>query len=120
MQLINGKTIQLQAEDCKEFVIKSSRVFIHDIEMKLEEFNEQIRQLQKENQSNEIELNYLKKQLMKITQELNNSSNISIQQRSHSFINEILIIPLKKPKWGKWKQNAIIVAGGYGHEQGPS
>ncbi|CAF1502922.1 unnamed protein product, partial [Adineta steineri] len=47
-----------------------------------------------------------------ITEELNNSSNISIKENSQSFINEISIISPKK-----WKQNGITVAGGNGEGQ---
>ncbi|CAF1279988.1 unnamed protein product [Adineta steineri] len=50
-------------------------------------------------------------ELIKITQELNNPSNMSIQQDSQSFINDISIILLQKPKFNQWKQNAITVAG---------
>ncbi|CAF0747044.1 unnamed protein product [Adineta steineri] len=54
---------------------------------------------------------------MTIAQELNNRPKISIQQDSQSFINQISIITSKKPKWDKWNQNAIIVAGGNGQRQ---
>ncbi|CAF1218522.1 unnamed protein product [Adineta steineri] len=52
-----------------------------------------------------------------MTEELNNSSIISIEQDSQSFINDISIILLKKLKFVKWKQNAITVAGGNGRGQ---
>ncbi|CAF1237822.1 unnamed protein product [Adineta steineri] len=92
--------------------MKSSQTFINDIEMKLTDISKQIQQLQKENDFNEINLNYLTNQLTKITEELNDPPNISIEHGSYSFINEISIISLLKPKWDKWKQNAITVAGG--------
>ncbi|CAF1172580.1 unnamed protein product [Adineta steineri] len=64
------------------------------------------------------DLEYLTNQLMKITQELNNLSNMSIQQNLQPFINQISIIITEKPKFNKWKQNAITVAAGNecGHE----
>ncbi|CAF0850056.1 unnamed protein product [Adineta steineri] len=88
--------IQQKAKDCRETVIKSSQTFLNDIEMKFNDFYEQIKQIQKENEFNEINLNYLKNQLMKMNQELNNPSNMSIDQDSQSFINEISIISLEK------------------------
>ncbi|CAF4214896.1 unnamed protein product, partial [Adineta steineri] len=109
--------IQQKAKDCRETVIKSSQTFLNDIEMKFNDFYEQIKQIQKENEFNEINLNYLKNQLMKMNQELNNPSNMSIDQDSQSFINEISIISLEKPKLNKWKQNAITVVGGNGQGQ---
>ncbi|CAF0987105.1 unnamed protein product [Adineta steineri] len=68
---------------------QNPQTFINDIEKKLNDLSEQIKQIHKENESNEINLNYLKKQLRKMTQELHNPTHISIQQNSQSFINEI-------------------------------
>ncbi|CAF3519769.1 unnamed protein product [Adineta steineri] len=82
---------------------------INDIEVKFNALLEQLKQLQQENESNETGLNYSRKQLIKISQELNNPSNMSIPQNSQPLINDILIISSKKPKFKKWKQNAITV-----------
>ncbi|CAF0758689.1 unnamed protein product [Adineta steineri] len=109
--------IQKKAQNCRETIITSSEIFINEIEKKFDDLSEQIKQLHKENEFNEINLNYLRNQLIEITEELNNSSNISIQQNSQSFINEISIISSKKPKFRKWKQNAMTVAGGNGYGQ---
>ncbi|CAF0808839.1 unnamed protein product [Adineta steineri] len=103
--------IQQKAEECREIFIKSSETCINDIEMKFNDLTQQIKQFQKENEFNEINLNYLRNQLRKITEELNNPSNIFIQQNSQSFINNISITFPKKPVFNKWKQNAITVAG---------
>ncbi|CAF0857654.1 unnamed protein product [Adineta steineri] len=54
---------------------------------------------------------------IKFTKEFNNSSNLSIQQDSQSFINDISIILSKISKFNKWKENAITVAGGNGQGQ---
>ncbi|CAF3956348.1 unnamed protein product, partial [Adineta steineri] len=56
-------------------------------------------------------------QLRKITEELNNPLNISIQEDPQSFISDISIILSKKPKLHKWKENGITVAGGNGRGQ---
>ncbi|CAF0912525.1 unnamed protein product [Adineta steineri] len=109
--------IQQKAQECREVLIDSLQRFIKDIEMKFNDLSEQIKQIYNENEFNEINLNYLKTQLIEITQKLNNSSNISIQQDSQSFINEISIISSKISKFNKWKQNAITVAGGNGPGQ---
>ncbi|CAF0897728.1 unnamed protein product [Adineta steineri] len=111
------KKIQRKAKDCREIVIKSSQTFIDDIEKKFNDLNEQIKQIHKENEFNELNLNYLKNQLRKITEELNNPSNMSIEQKSQSFINEISIVLSKKSKFNKWKQNATTVAAGKGQGQ---
>ncbi|CAF1370577.1 unnamed protein product [Adineta steineri] len=104
--------IQQKAQNCRETVIKSSETFINDIEKKFNDLSEQIKEIHKENEFNEIDLNYLRNQLIEITQEFNNPTNISVKEGSQSFINEISIISSKKSKFNKWKQNAITVAGG--------
>ncbi|CAF0922414.1 unnamed protein product [Adineta steineri] len=111
------RKIQQKAKECRETVIKYSQRFINDIEMKFNDLSEEIKQIHKENEFNEINLNYLTNRLIQITEELNNPSNISIQQSSQTFISEISIISLIKPKFNKWKQNAITVAGGNGEGQ---
>ncbi|CAF1310054.1 unnamed protein product [Adineta steineri] len=106
--------IQQKAQNCREILIQSSQTFINVIEKKFKDLSEQIKQIHKENEFNEINLHYLRNQLIELTEELNNPSNISIQQDSQSFISEISIIMSKKSKCNKWKQNAITVAGGSG------
>ncbi|CAF3936703.1 unnamed protein product, partial [Adineta steineri] len=106
------KKIQQNAQECREIFIEYSQTCINDIEMKFHDLSEQIKQIHQENEFNEMNLDYLRNQLIEIAEELNNPSTISIQQDPQSFINEISIIPLeKKPKFNKWKQNAITVAG---------
>ncbi|CAF4205189.1 unnamed protein product, partial [Adineta steineri] len=87
--------IQQKAKDCREDVIKSSQTLLNDIEKKFNDLNKQIQQIHKENDFNEINLNYLRNQLRKMTKELNNPSNISIQQNSQTFISDISIISSK-------------------------
>ncbi|CAF4168825.1 unnamed protein product [Adineta steineri] len=85
--------------------------------MTFNDLNEQIKQIHKENEFNEINLEYLRNQLKEMTQELNNPSNMSIQQNSKPLINDVSIILSKKPAWNKWRQNAMTVVGGYGQGQ---
>ncbi|CAF1238026.1 unnamed protein product [Adineta steineri] len=111
-ETISIEIIQQKAQECRKIVLKSLQTFINDIENKFNDLSEQIKQLHKENEFNEIDLNYLTNQLIEIKEELNNPSKISIQQNLQSFINEISIISSIKPKVDKWKQTAITVAGG--------
>ncbi|CAF1152603.1 unnamed protein product [Adineta steineri] len=110
--------IQQKAQEYRENAIKSLQTCINDVEMKFKDLDEQIKQIQKENEFNEINLNYLRNQLKEMTEELNNPLKISIKQDLQSLINEISIVSSKKPKFNKWKQNAITVAGenGYGQQ----
>ncbi|CAF4438452.1 unnamed protein product, partial [Adineta steineri] len=84
--------IQQKAQNCREIIIKSSQTFINDIEMKFNDISKQIKQLHQENEFNEINLNYLRNQLIEITEEFNNPLKVSIKEDSQSFINEISII----------------------------
>ncbi|CAF1127854.1 unnamed protein product [Adineta steineri] len=111
---VSIEKIKQKAKDCRKMVIGSLQTYINDIETKFNNLNKQIQQLQIQNDFNEINLIYLRNQLRTITEELNNPLNISIPEDPQSFINEISIILSKKPKFNKWKQDAIIVAGGNG------
>ncbi|CAF1188846.1 unnamed protein product [Adineta steineri] len=109
--------IQRKAQNCRKSVIKYSQNFLNGIEMKFNDLSEQIKQNRDENEFNEINLEYLRNQLIKITLELNKPSGVSIEQDSQPFINEISVISLEKRKFNKWKQNAVTVVGGYGPGQ---
>ncbi|CAF4054235.1 unnamed protein product [Adineta steineri] len=84
--------IQQKAQQCRKIAMGCLPTFLTDIENKFNDLSEQIKQIHHENDFNEINLIYLRNQLLKITQELNNPSKISIQHDSQSFINEISII----------------------------
>ncbi|CAF1385389.1 unnamed protein product [Adineta steineri] len=109
--------IKQKAHNCRKIAIESLQTYINTVEMKFNDLNEQIKQIHKENEYNEINLYYLRNELIKIRQELNNPSNMSIQKNGQSFTNDVSIVLSKEPKFSKYKQNAITVAGGYG--QGP-
>ncbi|CAF1175149.1 unnamed protein product [Adineta steineri] len=117
-EIKSTEKIQQKAQEYREILIKSSQTCLNDIEMEFNDLREQIKQFQNENEFNEINLNYLRTQLIEITEESRNPSRMSIQQNSQTLINEISIILSKKPKWDKWKQNAMTVAGGYGQGRG--
>ncbi|CAF1433950.1 unnamed protein product [Adineta steineri] len=104
--------IQKKAQNCREIFNKSLPTFFNDIETKFNDLNEQIIQIRKENEFNETNLNYLRNQLIEITEELNNPSSISVKQNLQLIANEISRMLSKKSKFKKWKQNAITVAGG--------
>ncbi|CAF1121266.1 unnamed protein product [Adineta steineri] len=87
--------IQQKAQECRKIVLAYSQTSINDIKNKFNNLSEQIKQVQQENEFNEINLKYLRNQLIEITQELNNPTKISIKEDSQPFINEILIISSK-------------------------
>ncbi|CAF4190277.1 unnamed protein product [Adineta steineri] len=87
--------IKQKAQNWREIVLKYSSTVINNIEIKLNDLNEQIKQLHRENEFNESNLNRLRNQLIEIIEELNSPSNISIEQDSQSLINEISYIVSK-------------------------
>ncbi|CAF0937182.1 unnamed protein product [Adineta steineri] len=109
--------IQQKAQEYREILNKSSQTCTNDIEKKFNNLREEIKQYQQENEFNEINLNYLRTQLIEIGKELKNPSNVSIQPNPQPLINDISIILSKTSKFNKWKQNAITVAGGNGRGQ---
>ncbi|CAF1209354.1 unnamed protein product [Adineta steineri] len=107
--------IKQKAKDCIEDVIRSSQIFLNDIEKKFNDLNEQIKQFHNENEFNEINLEYLRTELIKIREEYSNSPTASIQPDSLPFTDDIPVISLeKKSNVNKWEQNAITMAGGNG------
>ncbi|CAF4438675.1 unnamed protein product, partial [Adineta steineri] len=64
--------IKQKAKNCREIVIKSSRTFLNDTEKKFHDLNEQLKQIHNENEFNEINLNYLRNELIKMREELDN------------------------------------------------
>ncbi|CAF4242021.1 unnamed protein product, partial [Adineta steineri] len=86
------ENIQRKAQEYREILIISPQICINSIKMKFNDLRKQIKKLQKENEFNEMNLNYLRNELIKITKELNNPLNMSIQQNSQPFINDISII----------------------------
>ncbi|CAF1134272.1 unnamed protein product [Adineta steineri] len=89
--------IRQKAQDYRKIIVESLQTCINDIEMKFNNLSEQIKQIHKENELNEINLNYLKDKLIKITKKLNNSTKISIEEDSQLFINEIsIVVPKSK------------------------
>ncbi|CAF3467316.1 unnamed protein product, partial [Rotaria sp. Silwood2] len=66
-----------------------------DIENKLNDIATQLKIIRQENQFNEIDLDQFKEKFSKLQEELDEPSNLSIQQQSSPFINKIVLnIPL--------------------------
>ncbi|UJR07423.1 hypothetical protein I4U23_011709 [Adineta vaga] len=104
--------IQQTAEKCRQSVVEHYKTSFEDTEQNLNELSKQIKEIQRENEFNEIDLNDLKEKLRKMSEQLNNPSNISIQKHRQGYIKEISVISRKETKF---QQNGIIVAGGNGH-----
>ncbi|CAF4854780.1 unnamed protein product, partial [Rotaria sp. Silwood2] len=83
--------IKLTAEECKKFLFESTNDNIIEIEKELKEFIHELERIRQENDFNEIHLNQLRNKLNKLEKKFDESSNISIQRYSTSFIKKISI-----------------------------
>ncbi|UJR19066.1 hypothetical protein I4U23_022197 [Adineta vaga] len=107
--------IQHTAQECREELLKYMTNNIWNIEKK---FNE-LKHIQRENQSNEMNFEYLKKRFDVMTKEFDCPSIISIrEENSQDFIKKISIEFCVENKSNKWKENGKIIAGQNGQGEG--
>jgi outer membrane murein-binding lipoprotein Lpp len=83
--------IEQTAKECKQKLINYTNKYFIDIENKLNDIGKEIIQIRQQNEFNEIDLNQFKDNLNKLKEELDKSSNISIQEDSSIFINKIFV-----------------------------
>ena len=89
--------IKRQAQLCRTQWVNYSNAFLRQIENKLDHFAQQMREIHQENEFNELDLNELKQRLDELEKQLNQPTNVSIEQQSTSFINNIsLLLESKK------------------------
>lgn len=80
------------ADQCRQTLINYTNKFIIEIENKLDNTIKQQTSIRGKNEFNEIHLEELKQKLNKLKEELDKSTNISIQQESTPFINQISVV----------------------------
>jgi chromosome segregation ATPase len=86
------KIIEQTAKQCRELLFEHTTKFINPIEINLTKLTDEMREIRKENDFNEIDLNQLKNKLAQIAKELDKPANVSVQQGSASLINTICIV----------------------------
>ncbi|CAF1347091.1 unnamed protein product [Adineta ricciae] len=106
--------IQQTAERCRQALVEKIKVFVIDIEEEVNNLISEIKQFQRENEVNEMNLEHLKDQLGKIANEFNNPSTITLDESSQIVIWKISIQSIKKFNLNIWNQNAVTIAGGSG------
>jgi uncharacterized Fe-S cluster-containing radical SAM superfamily protein len=84
--------IQQTAKECRHLLLEHTTEHFNKIEINLTKLTDELRKTRQENDFNEIDLNHLKQKLTQLTKELDNPSNVSIQQDSKSFINKISVV----------------------------
>jgi chromosome segregation ATPase len=86
------KIIEQTAKECRESLLEHTTKSINQIEINLSKLTDEMREVRKENDFNEIDLNQLKNKLTQLAEELDKSAYASIQQESASLINKICIV----------------------------
>ena len=86
------KKITKVAEETKQKLIQNSSPYIHQVEVKLNELTNQLRQSRQEDDFNEINLRQFREELNRLTEQLTKPLNISIQEDPSSFISQISIV----------------------------
>ncbi|CAF1272509.1 unnamed protein product [Adineta ricciae] len=80
------------AENCRKEVFDYSEKHSNEIEEKFQRLSEEIKEMQREEDFNEFDLENLKEKLNKINQAFYDQSNIFIKENNQGFIKEISII----------------------------
>jgi DNA anti-recombination protein RmuC len=84
--------IKQAADQCRQKLIDYTNKIIIKIENKLDNTIKQQTTTREKNEFKEIHLEKLKQKLNKLKEELDKPTNVSIQQESTSFINQISVI----------------------------
>jgi len=84
--------IQQTAKECRQILLEHTTEHFNTIEINLTKLTDQLRKIRQENDFNEIDIERLQKKLTQLSEQLNNPSNVSIQQDSKSFINKISVV----------------------------
>lgn len=95
-EITSIELIQQTAEECRKNLIERTETIVSNVEVKFNKLREEIKEIREENDFNEINLIYLRKQLNEITEDLNNSLELfEEEEKSQTFIKKISI-QLKK------------------------
>ena len=81
--------IKQNADLCRSQWMNYLTRYFSRMEQRLNHLAEQIKQVQRENQFNETDLNSFKQRLTKLEEELNQPTSVAIKQQSTAFINKI-------------------------------
>ena len=91
--------IKQVANKCRKRLIKCTNNSIIKTENQLNDLAKQLKVIRVENEYNEIDLQQCRNTLKKLEDELDKPKNVSIEQRSNLFIDEIFVIsPLERGK----------------------
>jgi chromosome segregation ATPase len=85
------KKIRQTADEARQLALENTVRHITELETKLNELTDQLRQSRQENDFNEIDLHQFQEELVRLTKALAKPSNVSIRQDSTPLIARIFI-----------------------------
>jgi hypothetical protein len=85
------KKIQQTAEETRQILFKDTDRYVHEIETNLSKLTDQLRDCRQEDDFNEINLGQFQEKLDRLTEELIQLRNISIQEDPTTFINKVYV-----------------------------
>ena len=84
--------IRQAAEECRQLLDQRENAHLLDMENKLTKLTEEMKQIRKDDEFNEIDLKQLEAKLSKLQNELGQPRNIKIQEESAPFISKISVV----------------------------
>ncbi|CAF0818433.1 unnamed protein product [Adineta ricciae] len=111
--------IQQTAIECRQALLEYKNDHSNNMKLNLERLTDQLNNIRRENDFNEIDLSQFNDKLKQLQQELSKPSTISIQKDQSAFISKISVVVsteadiamLNLTNNSKWKQNGNIIAG---------
>jgi chromosome segregation ATPase len=101
--------IQQIANQCRHLIIEQTNKNIQKIEIDFNKLTNEIKEVRQENDFNEIDINEFNQKLKQLQKQLDQPSTISIQQDStSSFIKEISVVILSGKSRGKKSHSVIL------------
>lgn len=81
--------VKQTAQKCRDIFSKHAVSFVLDIEKKFVQLTEQMKQMRRENEFNDLDLNEMKQKLNRMKREFLQPKNLCVEEHSTSFINFI-------------------------------
>ncbi|CAF1559353.1 unnamed protein product [Adineta ricciae] len=106
--------IQQTAQRYRNILIEKERKGLDKLRRKFDEITEKMKKVQKENEFNEMDLNYFKDQLMEMKKHSESQMEMNSNENSQIFIEKLSKRVTQKLILGKWTQNGSTICGGNG------
>ncbi|CAF1454039.1 unnamed protein product [Adineta ricciae] len=106
--------IQQTAQQYRNILIEKERKDLDKLRRKFDEITEKMKKVQKENEFNELDLNYFKDQLMEMKKQTENQMEMNSMENSQIFIEKLSKRVIQKIILRKWRQNGSTICGGNG------